>query len=529
MPLFEDVECEGPLGTVDVSVVMPAHNSSRYIEEAIDSVVGQSFNGWELIVVDDASTDETVEVVLSRISTDRRIRLLRLRECSGPAVARNHAISNANGRYIAFLDSDDRWLPTKLAQQVEFMQQLGVAFTFSAYFRVDEFGNRIGVVNAPKRVSYRTLLKSNSIGCLTAIYDTEVLGFVDMPTIGKGQDFAMWLKLLRLTDFAYGIAEPLADYRVRSDSISSKKMESATWVWQVLHDVEQLPTTRAAFFFSHYALRGLVVTAQRRLQVMSKEFWGATAARSLAPMDSTSHRVPPGGHGGLVPAFANGVEALKVGCSRVRKRGLAFPLIYFKEVLAFDLRWHTNTAGRALNSEERDENVHYVASFTSTVTATLARTRSILGDRFCDSQFVDVGCGKGKALAVYLMEHDQESCAPPVGIDYDERLCVIARENLEKLDYGQSAATVVCDSALNIGEYLGSKTPMYFLFNPFNGSLFSAFLDAISGSIHVVIYVDPVEEQELLRRGYVIESRNVGRYHSDTWVICSSPGYWAAA
>lgn len=243
-----------------VSIVTPSHNCSEFISETILSVLSQSFSDWEMLIVDDCSTDSSVEVIQEFVEQDSRIQLIKLSENSGAAVARNRAIEAAQGRYIAFLDSDDMWLPNKLERQLAFMQASNYPFTFAAYDKVDESGQVFGHVGVPEKVSYADLLKMCSIGCLTAIYDTEYSGKVYMPLIRKRQDLGLWLKLLKLTDYAYGLNEPLGQYRVRPDSISANKASAAKFTWRLYREVESLNLLKASYYFSHYAVRGVLRT-----------------------------------------------------------------------------------------------------------------------------------------------------------------------------------------------------------------------------------------------------------------------------
>lgn len=241
-----------------ISIVTPSYNSSQFIAETIMSVLRQSFDDWELIIVDDCSTDNSVELIQDFVKQDSRIRLIQLSENSGAACARNRAIEFAQGRFIAFLDSDDYWYPDKLFKQIRFMLDSDIAFSYSAYQKIDENGFAIGVVGVPKQVSYNDLLKTNCIGCLTAIYDTKKLGKVYMPTNTKREDFATWLNILKKIDYAYGMNEMLAQYRVYSSQSSAKKMKMAKENWRLYRDIEKLGLLRSAYYFSHYAFRGIL-------------------------------------------------------------------------------------------------------------------------------------------------------------------------------------------------------------------------------------------------------------------------------
>lgn len=226
----------------------------------VESVIAQTYQDWELIIVDDVSNDDSVQLAKNFAKEEPRISLLTLKENSGAAVTRNIAIEAAKGRYIAFLDSDDIWLPDKLERQLAFMQGNNYPFSFSAYERIDENGRSLGSVGVPKKVNYKQMLKTSVIGCLTAMYDTAHFGKVYMPLIRKRQDYGLWLKLLKQTDYAYGLQIPLGQYRVRRDSISSNKLNTATYNWRLYRQVEKLSFLASCYYFSHYALRGLLRT-----------------------------------------------------------------------------------------------------------------------------------------------------------------------------------------------------------------------------------------------------------------------------
>lgn len=235
-----------------VSVIMPTYNCGDFIGAAIDSVVQQSYPHWELIIVDDCSTDQTVSLIQQAQHHEPRITLLQNSSNLGGAGARNRAIAAAKGRFIAFLDADDCWLPHKLATQVQQMQLHGYGFSFSAYHLIDEHDRPLGDVDVPRRVDYAMLLKHNYIGCLTAIYDTHQVGKVLMPVVRKRQDFALWLQLLKRVDYAYGINQPLGCYRIRAGSLSGSKKDAFAYYWKVLRDVEGLSWLRSAYSIGWY-------------------------------------------------------------------------------------------------------------------------------------------------------------------------------------------------------------------------------------------------------------------------------------
>lgn len=242
-----------------VSIVTPLFNGQAFVEEAIRSVQEQIFKDWELIVVDDASTDQSVSIVNNVICSDSRISLLLLKENKGAASARNLAISVAKGRYIAFLDCDDKWLPGKLSTQLELLTRTGSAFCFAAYERIDEAGSFVDAVGVPHQLTYNELLKTNYIGCLTAVYDTKVFGKVFMPdSMPCHEDYPLWLKLIREAGPAVGVKTIQAQYRVRASSLSSNKIRTTRQVWHIYRDFEGLSLQYSLFCFLNQCIRGFI-------------------------------------------------------------------------------------------------------------------------------------------------------------------------------------------------------------------------------------------------------------------------------
>lgn len=242
---------------ITVSVIMASYNCASFLEAAVGSVLEQSFADWELIISDDASTDDTLKLLPKLQALDSRVHCITSSTNRGAAGARNAALAMARGRYIAFLDSDDLWKPQKLERQIEFMVRNQVAFSFSSYERIDEAGAHRGFVRAPKSVSYRQLLFGNVVGCLTAVYDTSAFGKVEMPDIAMRQDYGLWLRLLKRTKHAVSLEESLGYYRLRSTSMSARKLRAAKFTWRLLREVEQLSFLKAIFYFGSYAIRGV--------------------------------------------------------------------------------------------------------------------------------------------------------------------------------------------------------------------------------------------------------------------------------
>jgi len=241
-----------------VSIVTPSFNSINFLSNTIDSILSQTFKDWELIIVDDCSTDNSCEVIESYIAQDSRITLIKLEQNAGAAVARNTGIEYAQGRFIAFLDSDDTWHPEKLEKQVDYMINNNYALTYTQYHQVNENGERVGELYFPLKTSYYNLLKTCVIGCLTVMYDTHKIGKVYFPLIRKRQDFALWLKILKQVEYAYCLPEDLASYTVRSDSISANKWKAAQYNWRLYRNIEKLSFLSSFYYFSHYAIRGIL-------------------------------------------------------------------------------------------------------------------------------------------------------------------------------------------------------------------------------------------------------------------------------
>lgn len=239
-----------------VSIITPAYNSARFIISTIQSVQLQTYSDWELIIVDDCSKDETCRIVEQFIKLDKRIRLIQLSENSGPANARNVALKAARGRYVAFLDSDDLWLPQKLECQISFMQKKRVVFSYTNYRRMSEKGDKCGkLIELPLTLDYRGMLKNTGIaGCLTVIIDRELTGTFYFPNTSH-EDFVLWLSLLKRGITAFGIQEDLARYRIVGSSVSSKKSKSALWVWQIYRNIEGLNLFSSLWCFMNYAWR----------------------------------------------------------------------------------------------------------------------------------------------------------------------------------------------------------------------------------------------------------------------------------
>lgn len=241
-----------------VSVITAAYDTEAFIAETIASVQAQTRGDWEMLVADDASSDRTAAIVEAAAAKDPRIRLIRLNRNSGVAHARNVALAAAQGRFIAFLDSDDLWLPQKLERQVAFMQEQNAAVSYTAYRRIDETGRRLGrLISAPLQLQYRDLLRNTAIATLTSMVDTAKTGSIHMKEAPR-DDYILWLSLMRQGFVAHGLQQDLARYRVVRGSLSRMPLRSAAWVWDVYRKAENLGRLQASWCMLNYSTRAVL-------------------------------------------------------------------------------------------------------------------------------------------------------------------------------------------------------------------------------------------------------------------------------
>ena len=230
-----------------VSIIMPSYNTARFISKTIESVLEQTYKNWELLIVDDCSTDNTDEIV-SKYDDDRII-YLKNKKNSGAAVSRNKALKNAKGKWIAFLDSDDLWLPEKLERQLKFMVQNNYAFTYHEYIEMSEEGNDLGVyVSGKKRVDEFDMYTCCWPGCLAVMYDAEKIGLIQIKDVCKNNDTAMRLKVVQKSP-CYLLKENLARYRRRAVSITPKPLYKRIWAhYPLFHVAEEMHPVRATYW-----------------------------------------------------------------------------------------------------------------------------------------------------------------------------------------------------------------------------------------------------------------------------------------
>ncbi|HVH01440.1 MAG TPA: glycosyltransferase family 2 protein [Amaricoccus sp.] len=244
-----------------VSVITPLWNAAATLAAAVASVRAQTMPDWEMLVVDDGSTDSGPALAARLAHAEPRLRLLALGSNQGAAAARNAGIRAARGRFIAFLDADDLWYPEKLERQLGHMARTGVPFVFSAYRRIDAAGRPLGRVAVPARLTHAALLRGNVVGCLTAVYDSAHFGKVEMPPLRRRQDYGLWLALLAPGGEAHGLPETLADYRVRPGSLSADRLAAAAATWTLYREAAGLSRLRAGYYLAHNLARGLAKRA----------------------------------------------------------------------------------------------------------------------------------------------------------------------------------------------------------------------------------------------------------------------------
>jgi teichuronic acid biosynthesis glycosyltransferase TuaG len=247
--------CSFPL----VSIVMPSYNSASFLSSAIISVINQTYQNWEMLIVDDCSTDNSWQILASFATIDKRIIISKTVTNSGSGPTRNLAIHNAKGKYIAFLDSDDIWTPDRLEKHIEFMQENRCAFSHASYGYMSEDGiilpKEFRVSRKP--VTYKILLKKTDISCLTAIYDQDQLGKIFMPNLRRKQDYALWLSILKTGIPSIPFSPLLAYYRQRKDSSTSKKHKLIVQHLKFLKEQEHLSTLNSLWYTANWIVRGI--------------------------------------------------------------------------------------------------------------------------------------------------------------------------------------------------------------------------------------------------------------------------------
>ncbi|WP_372746895.1 glycosyltransferase family 2 protein [Lutibacter sp.] len=245
------------MNTPLISVITPNFNSGKFILRTIESVQNQTYKNWEWLIIDDCSTDNSVEIIEKFTAIDSRIQLIKLEQNSGPAICRNTGIEMAKGSFMTFIDSDDLWKPNFIEISIK-QEQESEGFVFASYHCYDENLNpKFNDFIVPNKVTYDDILKQNSISCLTAFINIEKLGKYKMPEVRYRQDMGLWLQYLKLIEYAVGIKEPLAIYRIREKSHSRNKFKLLKHQWNFYRNVEGISFIKTTYYFSIWMYCGI--------------------------------------------------------------------------------------------------------------------------------------------------------------------------------------------------------------------------------------------------------------------------------
>lgn len=240
-----------------VSVITPAYNASKYIGDTIKSVQAQTYENWEMIIVNDCSTDDTAEIAREFASADPRIHVYDQKKNGGPARAWNRAFKEMHGRYAAFLDADDLWIPEKLERQLAFMKKKKAGFSYASYDWIDESGAPLGnIIKIPPKQDYKQMLANSVIGALTVIIDRELVDIKPIPPV-QINDSMLWLSIAKRGVTAYGCSEILGHYRIVSSSFSRNKGSAAKGLWRLYRDQLKIPFIPRCWYFGRYALNSV--------------------------------------------------------------------------------------------------------------------------------------------------------------------------------------------------------------------------------------------------------------------------------
>lgn len=241
-----------------ISIIMPLYNKEKYIEETMKSIIKQTYTNWELIIIDDKSTDNSAKICNKYLN--EKIKLVSMSENSGPALARNKGIELAKGRYIAFVDADDLWKEEKLEKQIEFMEENNYSFTYSQFQYINENGNaKNNKTEVQTKTTYKEALKNIRILTSTVIIDLKQINkeLIKMPNV-VSEDIATWWQILKNGHIAYGLQECLVGYRVTKDSLSGNKIKSVINRWKLYIQYEKLSLVKSIYYFTHYIFNAII-------------------------------------------------------------------------------------------------------------------------------------------------------------------------------------------------------------------------------------------------------------------------------
>ena len=241
-----------------VSIIVPMYNAEKFIGKTIESVLSQTYENWEMLIMNDVSTDNSLAVASEFVKKDKRIKIVNTEKNVGVVKGRNFLIELASGKYIAFLDSDDYWRSEKLEKQINFMKEKNASISCTEYMRVRENGEKINEVVIKSEISYTDMLKNNYLGCLTVMYDAEKIGKRYFKELEKNEDYVLWLEIVKDVKTIYGLKESLAYYRVLDNSRSSNKAKTAKVRWEIYRKIEKLPLLKSIYYFIHYVVRAVL-------------------------------------------------------------------------------------------------------------------------------------------------------------------------------------------------------------------------------------------------------------------------------
>lgn len=241
-----------------VSIITPAYNAEQYLSMTIESVLAQTYQNWELLISNDCSTDNTQKIIESYMDKDNRIKTINAEKNGGVSAARNLALGQAAGKYIAFVDSDDLWHPQKLEKQIAFMQNNNYAFTYTSYQMVDETGQKLNrYIYSAEKMQHTDVIKNTLIGCLTVVVNREVVGDFAMPLIPHTEDTMAWYEILKRGFTAYGMPEVLSYYRVSTTSMTSNKVKMVKLQWDTYRSYCKYGIAKSSYYLCCYAFNAV--------------------------------------------------------------------------------------------------------------------------------------------------------------------------------------------------------------------------------------------------------------------------------
>jgi len=252
------MEKEKEIEKEKVSIIVPMYNAEKFIGKTIESVLAQTYQNWEMLIMNDVSTDNSLAIVSVYAKKDERIKIVNTEKNVGVVKGRNFLIDLASGKYIAFLDADDYWHNEKLEKQIKFMKEKNASISCTEYTRVKENEEKINDVTIKENIFYNDMLKNNYLGCLTVMYDTEKIGKRYFKELEKNEDYVLWLEIVKDVNTIYGLKENLAYYRVLDNSRSSNKVKTAKVRWEIYRKIEKLSLLKSIYYFLHYAIRAVL-------------------------------------------------------------------------------------------------------------------------------------------------------------------------------------------------------------------------------------------------------------------------------